>query len=227
MDYTIGYLPHPEGDFNQSSPYTPMAVVHLNGESFISKVNVPAGIIPRVSTNWTNYWQVFAEGTQGNQGATGAGTQGSQGTTGTQGNQGATGAGTQGSQGSQGPAGTSGKRGADGSSIFFYLEPLHDGQELDQNKIVNPLRLDVLPGSTVTDVTGQVGYIDDNKKWIYSYTIHQGAQGSTGSTGAQGADGAQGIQGVAGHSPANTEQWSFTLIDNSILNRTVYMVPQS
>lgn len=100
MDYTIGYLPHPEGDFNQSSPYTPMAVVHLNGESFISKVNVPAGIIPRVSTNWTNYWQSFAAGTGGAQGAQGY--TGARGDQGYQGSQGATGAGTQGAQGATG-----------------------------------------------------------------------------------------------------------------------------
>ena len=62
----------------------------------------------------------------------------------------------------------------------------------------------------------------------------QGAQGADGTQGSQGVQGVQGItgsgtqgaQGADGHSPVNTEQWSFLLANGTTLNRTIYMVPQ-
>ena len=176
MDYTIGYLPHPEGDYNQSNPYTPMAVVHLNGESFISKVNVPAGIIPRVSTDWTNYWQPFAEGTQGNQGATGA--RGAIGAQGYQGNQGATGAG----------------------SIWWYTEDNLDDGKLPYN--IDDLKgPDAKPKESdyILDVGGKVFIIDRiDRTNITGWTEANNIKGATGAQGPQGARGIQGYQGIQG-----------------------------
>jgi hypothetical protein len=49
----------------------------------------------------------------------------------------------------------------------------------------------------------------------------QGADGPAG--GPQGADGPQGPQGPAGIEGATTETWTFTLSDNSIVTKTIYV----
>lgn len=228
MDYTIGYLPHPEGDFNQNSAYTPMAVVHLNGESFISKVNVPAGIIPRVSTDWTNYWQVFAEGTQGLQGYTGA--RGDQGAQGYQGNQGATGTGTQGTQGYQGATGA-------GSTWWYTEDNLDDGKLPYKISDLKGPNTKVKEGDYILDLGGKVLVIDriertDITAWSVANNI-KGADGAQGSQGTQGRDGAyaaQGIQGsqgaigAQGTAPAHTEQFVFELEDGTTVTKTFYIV---
>lgn len=215
MDYTIGYLPHPEGDYNQSNPYTPMAVVHLNGESFISKVNVPAGIIPRVSTNWTNYWQSFAAGTGGAQGATGAqgiqgpagsggsGGEGSQGTQGYQGAQGATGVGTQGAQGSQGSTGV-------GSSWWYVEEELSDGKLPYKISDLKGPNTKAKEGDYILDLGGKVLVIDrieqtDITAWSKANNI-KGASGAQGPQGIQGRDGAYAAQGIQGKTGAQGTQ---------------------
>ena len=199
MDYTIGYLPHPEGDFNQSSPYTPMAVVHLNGESFISKVNVPAGIVPRVSTNWTNYWQPFAAGTEGSQGATGA-----QGIQGPAGSGGGGGEGTQGSQGATGAQGTQGPAGGGSGEPAQERKP---GLLVVQGNIKSALLMDEKHDDTVTV---PIWYDAERKQHVVDvfnlepafeaigFTGAQGARGIQGNNGAQGSQGLQGIQGLDG-----------------------------
>ena len=181
MEYTVGYLPHEEGDWNINQSYTPMAVVYNEGTSYISKVDVPTGV---ALTN-TYYWHPFANGTQGADGA--------QGTTGAQGI-----AGEAAAQGAQGASGSNGTNGTNGSSIFFYLEPLHDGQEPDPNRIFNPMRLRVNPGNILVDVEGQVGYIGDDGKWKFAYVITQGAQGPAGANGVNGINGIDGVQGYQG-----------------------------
>lgn len=90
MDYSLGYMPHIEGNWTADTQYTPMAIVKDNGKSYISKVAVAANIRPGVTSGWSNYWQGFAEGIQGYPGTNGA--QGYAGTNGTNGAQGATGA---------------------------------------------------------------------------------------------------------------------------------------
>lgn len=206
MDYSCGYMPHTEGNHNSAQGYAPMAIVYDAGKSYISKVEVPTGV---AITN-TNYWQPFSEGTQG-----AAGQNGSQGAAGQNGTNGAT--------GSQGAAGSNGSIGRDGSSVFFYLERLHEGQVPDQSKIVNPLRLDVAAGCIMMDVEGQVGYLNQDKKWIFSYRVEgpKGAQGANGTNGTNGSQGAQGIQGVQGSATANTEVWTFELENGSTVTRTL------
>lgn len=214
MDYTIGYLPHPEGDFNQSSPYTPMAVVHLNGESFISKVNVPAGIIPRVSTNWTNYWQPFAEGTQGSQGATGAGTQGTRGSQGYQGNQGATGAGTQGAQGSQGATGA-------GSTWWYVEDNLDDGKLPYKISDLKGPNTKPKEGDYILDLGGKVLVIDRiDRTNITGWSV---ANNIKGATGTQGSQGTQGAQGATGSVASVKETWTFEMEDGTTVTKKVYI----
>ena len=204
MDYTIGYLPHPEGDYNQSNPYTPMAVVHLNGESFISKVNVPAGIIPRVSTDWTNYWQSFAEGTQGSQGATGAGTQGARGSQGYQGNQGATGTGTQGTQGYQGATGA--------GSTWWYTE-----DNLDDGKL--PYKISDLKGPDTKPKEGDYILDVEGKVFIIDRIDRTNITGWTEANNIKGATGAQGAQGTI---DAGSDTWTLHLANGSTVTRKMY-----
>lgn len=181
MEYTIGYMPHVEGNWSGTQGYSPLAIVYNENKSYISKVEVPSGT---AITN-TYYWHPFADGAQGTAGQDGA--QGIQGIPG-----------TAAAQGAQGATGANGTNGTNGSSIFYYLEQLINGQIPDQNKIVNPMRLRVNPGNILIDMTGQVGYLDRDGKWIFSYHIQQGAQGAAGSNGTNGQDGAQGYQGQDG-----------------------------
>jgi hypothetical protein len=43
VDYSLGYMPHIEGAWNDYTDYTPMAIVTNYGTSYISKVAVSAG----------------------------------------------------------------------------------------------------------------------------------------------------------------------------------------
>lgn len=189
MEYTIGYMPHVEGNWSGAQGYSPLAIVYNENKSYISKVEVPEGV---VITN-TYYWHPFADGAQGVAGQDGA--QGSQGIPG-----------EAAAQGAQGATGTNGTNGTNGSSIFYYLEHLSEGMVPDQNKIVNPMRLRVNPGNILIDMTGQVGYLNGDGKWIFAYHIEQGAQGTAGSNGINGQDGPQGYQGERGAQGANGAQ---------------------
>ena len=127
MDYSLGYMPHIEGNWTADTQYTPMSIVKTAwGTSYIAKVAVPANMQPGQTAGWGNYWQEFAEGIQGYPGTNGA----------------------------------------------------------------------------------------------------QGAAGTNGTNGTDGAQGATGAQGAAGHSPANTEVWTFEDENGQTFTRTVYMVPQ-
>ena len=203
MEYAIGYLPHAEGDYNQNTPYTPMAVVHLDGESFIAKVNVPTGIIPRVSTNWTNYWQPFAAGSEGSQGYVGA--QGAVGAQGPAGSGGGGGEGTQGPQGATGAQGTQGPAGSGGGG-----EPAQErkpGLLVVQGNIKSAV---IINEKHDDAVTVPIWYDQGNKQHVVDVLDLEpalkaigfegaqgakGAQGNTGNPGAQGATGAQGDNG--------------------------------
>lgn len=78
------------GAYSSSSSYEKLTIVSYNGNSYISKSAVPAGMTP---TN-TTYWQLVAEkGETGEQGPPGAqGKDGATGPAGEQGNSGYTGA---------------------------------------------------------------------------------------------------------------------------------------
>lgn len=219
MDYTIGYLPHPEGDYNQSNPYTPMAVVHLNGESFISKVNVPAGIIPRVSTDWTNYWQSFAAGTGGAQGATGA-------------------------QGIQGPAGGGSGEPAQvrKPGLLVVQGNIKSATIIDEkhnDNVTVPIWYDTERKQHVVDVFNlepalkSIGFTGaqgpqgiQGRDGAYAAQGIQGKTGAQGTQGIQGKTGAQGTQGYIGPTgtpSTNVETWTFTMEDDTVVTKQIYI----
>ena len=235
MDYTIGYLPHPEGDYNQSNTYTPMAVVHLNGESFISKVNVPVGKVPRVSTDWTNYWQPFAAGTQGNQGNNGV-----------QGIQGPAGSGGGGGAGTQGPQGYIGNQGIQGPAGGGSGEPAQERKpgllvvqgniksatiidEKHNDAMSVPIWYDTVRKQHVVDVLDMQPILE-----AIGFEGAQGPQGNPGTPGSQGVQGFRGDQGIPGVQgndgaqgadgsiDAGTDVWTFNLVDGTTVTRKMY-----
>lgn len=114
MEYELGYMPHIEGNYDSGLTYTPMAIVTNNGYTYISKVNVAAGMEPGVTSGWGNYWHQICE----------PGTQGAAGMNGTNGAQGAAGMnGTNGTNGAQGVQGVQGNKGKDAMEDFIsYLD---------------------------------------------------------------------------------------------------------
>lgn len=185
MDYSLGYMPHIEGAWNNYTDYTPMAIVTNYGTSYISKVAVSAGTYePGETAGWGNYWQIFAEGVQGYQGQRGV--QGYTGTQGAQGNIGPAGTGTQGSIGAQGVQGPAGSGSAIDTTPFFqvgnFIKLGKDGathQDITIDKMgggefyviqgtIRSLKLtnvQVGAGQTCAEVTsGNLGEIICNKK---------------------------------------------------------------
>lgn len=248
MNYTLGYLPHIEGDWNQNTAYDPMAIVTNNGTSYIAKVAVPMGQYePGVDAGWTAYWHPMAQGIQGVQGA-----QGIQGIQGVQGAQG-----VQGTQGTQGYKGDKGSNGDIGTGIWYTDLTLERGDnavpmvKMSGGNTIKPKVNDYLMDArgnlfTIVDISGDTC----NARYVMPLRDGtqgaQGAQGIQGVTGAQGAQGVQGVQGIAGTqgaqgvqglqgvqgvtgaqgtAPANTETFTFEMLNGTTVTKTFYIIP--
>ena len=103
------------GSYDSTKAYDKLTCVYYNGESWVSRVSVPAGNVPGTSTYWQKFSEKGERGEQGIQGIQGeVGPQGPQGETGPQGEVGPQG--PQGEQGIQGPQGIQGNSGYTGAA---------------------------------------------------------------------------------------------------------------
>lgn len=173
-----------KGTWSAATAYIAQDAVYHDGETFVAKINVPAGT---ATTNAT-YWQKVAKkGADGVDGATGP-----QGPTGPMGPQGDTGpAGAVGATGATGPVGPQGPAGAKGAK--------GDTGAVGATGPTGPQGPQGLTGAKgAKGDTGPVGPT--------GATGPQGLQGPQGDKGATGATGPQGPQGNTGLAPAH--EWS-------------------
>lgn len=175
------------------------------------------------------------QGPQGIQGIRGLeGIQGRDGTYAAQGIQG-----TRGAQGIQGPQGQRGNVGAAGSSWWSVEEPLDEGQvPYPVDRLRGPDHK-VYEGDLVIDIEGKVFLIKETDgtnviTWEHVLDIRgndgaQGAQGRDGAYAAQGIQGMAGRQGLQGYvgptgTPStNVETWTFTMEDDTVVTKQIYI----
>lgn len=228
MEFDLGWMPHIEGDWTSSygRAYDPMSIVNHNGAAYIAKVEAPLTVEPGVTSGWTNYWQIFATGSQG-----AAGQDGAQGAIGTQGVQGIIG-----SQGSTGAQGTQGYKGNDGVGSSIWTT----------NLVVRTDIRDIVPMSNMSGGNTPKPVVNDylidfkgnlfivialegaNCKVKYVMPLRDGERGMQGTQGIQGTTGNQGVQGTVGAqgtAPANTETFTFEMINGTTVTKTFYVIP--
>lgn len=228
MEYDLGWMPHIEGNWTSSygRAYDPMSIVNHNGAAYISKVETPLTIEPGVTSGWANYWQLFATGTQGAAGQDG--TQGIQGTMGVQG--------SIGSQGSTGAQGTQGYKGDNGVGSSIWTTNLTVRTDIDAIVAMSDMSGGNAPKPVVNDylidIKGNLFIVialeGTNCKVKYIMPLRDGERGAQGVQGVQGVIGTQGVQGsigAQGTAPANTETFTFEMVNGTTVTKTFYIIP--
>jgi len=173
-----------KGAWDNSVPYIAQDAILYQGETYVARINVSAGITP---TN-TTYWQKVAQ-----KGANGAdGTDGVQGPTGPEGDAGATGP-----QGPQGTTGLAPEHAWLGTELRFRNP---NGTWAAYTDLVGPQGVEGPQGPQGTKGdsgnTGPVG--PEGPQGPQGLQGIQGIQGDTGPTGPTGPQGPQGIDGEEG-----------------------------
>lgn len=215
-----------KGTWSNTTAYVAQDAVYHNGETYVARIDVPAG----TATSNATFWQLVAQkgangvdGATGAQGATGptgaTGPAGPQGTTGLTGPAGATGSqGLKGDTGLTGPAGPTGPQGITGPQGETGAAPEHawgDGTTtpVDQLRFKNPNGtwgvFTALGGPQgIQGPQGNVGPAGvAGPQGIQGATGDTGAtglKGDTGLTGAAGPTGPQGVQGATGAAPEHS-----------------------
>ena len=164
------------------------------------------------------------------------GVQGIQGETGIQG--------VQGVQGIQGETGIQGAQGNEGNVKTVYLTQAEYDELTDPDPdtlyiITDAPALQGIQGTQgpqgTTGIQGADGIQghEGNVKTVYLTQAEYEALTDPDPdtlyviTDAPALQGVQGMQGAQGHSPANTETWTFQLANGNTLTRTIYMVPEN
>lgn len=250
MNYDLGkFVMIPRGDYDSSVTYSKLDLVYYDNKTWISKVDNNTNIIP--STTNSYYWGIVCEGMQGATGAQGtAGQDGTQGYDGAQGS-----IGMQGSIGSQGVQGAKGRNGDSGTYIWYTEEVLNDDEVIYNSILtgggdkVRKFDFIIDVNGTLFQIVDLIGDTQCRVKYVMKLKGSdgnagaqgtQGYRGTQGAIGAQGLDGAyaaqgvQGAQGTAGTqgaigaqgtAPANTETFTFEMLNGTTVTKTFYIIP--